>query len=584
MRRLTAWTLLVVFTLVPSAARADHVPPDAGVVPLRLGAPPTWLSEGPIRFIGNAQAGRAFSGPLGEVQPFERNGRRYLVAGSSVYGFSVVDVTNPLEPSVVSEYSSAFGCPTSAAEGVAALNSDQPVDYALGYGGWENDVSFAPDGRWVALGMDAPGRCHDPGGGGLEIVDLSDVTNPRTVHLVRNIGYAHSITIDPVRPWLAYVSTADDKDVLEIVDVRSCLGAPATDCAPTVSRAVFDPTYMPGLADPKTKEDRTADGCHDVRVRGDRLYCAAIGSTLILDVSKLVRPDKTLSGTHLTAGPDACSVLDSDPLYAPGLKVTDCTAWTKEAFAERRAKPADVKLVSVVKHDESKPADQDIEVAHQADAIADGRIMIVTDERGGGLVGPGCPGGGITFYDIRNERRPVRMALPNGAPAIFRTEHNIPSPVSLNPSCTVHYGREFADENMLVFAWYTNGTRIIRYYPDFSKSPAVVRFEEVAAIAPLGWVFDAMGVQRNPADPGEVIVYATDFTRGLDVFGVKTPRLTRARAFASSPARDSASPRVRGGQAPRQLPGTGLADPTTIGLALLTLALIGRRYFTRTRI
>ncbi len=106
----------IVFVLVPTSALANHIPPDAGVVPLRLDAPPTFLTDGPIRFVSNAQTGRAFSGPLGEVGPFQRDGRRYIVTGSSIYGFSVVDVTDPAAPTPVSEYASAFGCPTSPLE------------------------------------------------------------------------------------------------------------------------------------------------------------------------------------------------------------------------------------------------------------------------------------------------------------------------------------------------------------------------------------------------------------------------------------------------------------------------------------
>ncbi len=431
--------------------------------------------------------------------------------------------------------------------------------------------------------MDAPGRCHDPTAGGLEIVDLSDVKNPHTLHLVRNIGYAHSITIDPVRPWLAYMSTSDENDVIEIVDVKSCLGPAGTGCKPTVARAVLDPAYMSGLADPKTKEDRTTFGCHDIRVHGDRLYCAAVDSTLILDVSKMLEADGTLSGTHLTEGSDPCPVVDADPIYAPGITATDCTGWTKDVFVDRKAHPADIRLLSVVTHDASKPADQDIEIAHHADVIADGTIMIVTDERGGGLGADECPGGGISFYDIRDEHHPVRMVKPDGSPGIFRTEHNIPSLGGANPNCTVHYGREFADENLLVFSWYTNGTRIFRYVPDFSRRPAQIRFEELAAIAPIGSAFDAMGLTRNPKDATEVLVYVSDVSRGIDVFAVKTARLTRAAAFSVGGTGGSTQPKVRGTKTTRGLAGTGVTDPNTVALVLLALALAVVRWVQRLR-
>ena len=303
MRRLAILTLTICFAALPAVAHADHVPPQLGIIPGPLPAPPAILSEGPIRFVGNTPTGRSFAGTLGEVPPFTRDGKRYIVAGSSVYGFSVIDVTDPASPTVVSEYASAFGCPGSALDYVLDGGED-PVEVALGYGGWENDISWSPDGEWVVMGMDAPGRCHDPVFGGIEIVNLSDVTNPTLVHLVRNIGQSHSVTLDPARPWLAYISTSDSEDVLPIVDFKSCIGTPAATCRPSVAAAVFDWDYMPALFDKNDKEepDRTTDGCHDLRFRGTYAYCAAVGSTLILDVSKVLRTDGRLSGTRLTEG------------------------------------------------------------------------------------------------------------------------------------------------------------------------------------------------------------------------------------------------------------------------------------------
>ena len=48
---------------------------------------------------------------------------------------------------------------------------------------------------------DATGRCHDPGGGGIEIVDATQrAQSPREVHLVRFPGFTHTNTVDGKRP------------------------------------------------------------------------------------------------------------------------------------------------------------------------------------------------------------------------------------------------------------------------------------------------------------------------------------------------------------------------------------------------
>ncbi len=562
--------------LLPSVSPADHVPTTVGV-PGSVPAGASLVQGGDMRFIANAQsAGRGFAAVFGETAPIQRAGRRYILAATSTYGFSVIDITKPLAPTVVSEYASAFGCPDANVQ--AAQHGGFGVFTPTH--GFENDLSMTSDGRIVVLGMDESGRCHDAEFGGLEFIDLTDITKPRTLHLTRNVGEAHSVTVDPKRP-IAYISSSDSQDFIEMVDFRSCLGGVAAIdvCKPQVARAVLDPAFMPGLKNPSNPHrDKARSGCHDLRFRGDLAYCAAVGSTLILDVARVAGPDGKLTGRMLTAGEGACSRIPA--ARAPGVMVTDCSKWTKQMFGARHATPAAMRLVSVITHDGSKPADQDIAISHQAEAIADGRIMIITDERGGGLVNDkGCPGGGVWFYDIRDPARPVLMRTPDGGKAVYITQRNAPPPISASPSCTVHYGQEFADENLLVFAWYANGTRVVRYTPDFSKSPATVKLEEVGAWLSAGSVaIHSMGLVRNPDDPGEVVIYAADDGRGVDVLGLKTPRITRAQAFGHVSRAPTAprpgpppkrKPRVLG---VRQLPVTGTNDGAATGFALLALS------------
>lgn len=534
MKRFSAVALLMTLATVvpPTAARADHVPSAA--FPKQASLPNAPLQRsGDIRFITNLPGGRGVAAPMGENGPFTRNGRRYLSASSTVYGLHTIDVTDPTNPVEIGDYASAAGCPTQMAEYLlSGLNPANPTSFfgkifggifgALG--GWENDSSFTPDGRIAVLGMDAPGRCHDPAMGGLEFVDMTDLTNPRTLHLTRNVGEAHSVTIDPTHPWLAYISTSDGNDFIEIVDFKSCLGGVAAlaACNPVTARAVLSPDYMPGI--PRNADDPSRDpvgeGCHDIRFRGNRLYCAAINTTLIIDTSEVLDANGELTGTHLD-----CPQVDAQ--RAAGVKVTTCAAWTETAFANSGFQSVKMRAVSVIVHDTRKPATQDISISHQAEPIENGTILAVTDERGGGLgagdrdEGGECPGGGIWFYDIRDEARPRLMQTPSGAPAVFFTENT----VSLYASCTVHYGQQLPDERVLAFAWYTGGTHVMTYDIDWTTSPATFDIQEKASYTSIGgWTIQALPMQRNPHDPNEVIVYAADQDRGIDVFAVKLPR------------------------------------------------------------
>lgn len=568
--RIRGLLTLVCVLAIPALAIADHGPPVPRLPGVPVDAP---LAEtGDVRLIGNIQTlGRAgLAAPFGENGSFTRDGKKYLVVSNTTYGFAVMDVTDPLQPVVVSEYAASGGCPEAIAE-AAAASSLGPLDPAQGF---ENDTSVTPDGRIVVIGMDAGGRCHDPIEGGLEFVDLTDVTNPKTLHMTRNVGMAHSVTIDPKRPWLAYVSTSDSHDFMDIVDFRSCLGGVAQidTCRPEIARAVFDKRFWPQIA-AGNAPDPVNYGCHDIRFRGDRAYCAAVTTTLILDTSKVVGSDGRLTGTKITDG-DRCPIVDAP--RAPGVKMTDCMIWTNAQFQALKGVPVDMALVSWIKHDDSKPADENIAIAHQAEVIGDGTTMMITDERGGGYANEnGCPGGGIWFYDIRDETKPKLMKTPDGGLGVFITGFSPPPGLSSSSSCTVHYGQEFADENLLTFAWYNAGTRVLRYVLDLTTAPATISFEEVAATLPAGTMaIQALGVVRNPADPGELVMYVTDAVRGMDVIGVRTPKVTRASAFIRTGAPVNPAPKpapkpvtVRGVRTP--LPATGLGSAAPLGFAML---------------
>lgn len=561
MKRGLIVTSICIFILGIGApvASADHIPAEL-TVPEGLPIDAPVLSDGPVRHIANIQAAQSPAAPLGEAGPFERDGRQYFAASSMTYGLHIVDVTDPMAPFVVSGYAASFGC-----NGVAAAMGSRAAFGLLS--GWENDQSVTPDGRFAVIGADSDGRCHDPREGGMELVDLTDLENPRTLHLTRNVGEAHSITIDPSRPWLVWLSTSDGADFIEVIDISSCDGgvADVEACRPEVARIPFTRDEFPGLPG-DADSDSVGDGCHDIRFSGPFLYCAAIGDTLIFDTSDILDGKGRLTGTLLTEGEHACPVFEAT-LTDPGVMVTDCMGWTEEAWAQRGGEGARVELLSVIEHGSGGPTEA-ISIAHQAEPTRDGKIMFVTDERGGGLLNEsGCPGGGVTFYDIRDKRNPVRMQQPDGSPAIWRTPTNLPGTAHM--SCTIHYGEQVGDENLMVFAWYLNGVRMVRYTPDFTTTPATVTFEEVGAYLAAGSsAIQAKPIMRNPAAPDEIIIYSADLTRGLDVMGFTVPRLD------VDPPSAPTGTKVLG----KRLAATGVADTTTIVLLLGVIAtFIARR-------
>jgi hypothetical protein len=234
---------------------------------------------------------------------------------------------------------------------------------------------------------------------------------------------------------------------------------------------------------------------------------------------------------------------------------------------------APLQLISIAQHagrGTKKPPNQDIQIAHQTEAVDGGKLMLVTDERGGGLnavgsdgVGPegqvpACPGGGITFYNITDEKHPRRMQFADGSPAIFITKNFVQTAAN----CTVHYGTQFADEHLLVFAWYTQGTHVLRFTPDYPKN--TIAIEEVATYIPTAAsTWTSKVVMRNPAQPDELMIFTTDLARGFDVLAVNVPR--------EQPAAPKKPPTVLHRRFSR-LADTGGEDAATLPLIMLSVA------------
>jgi hypothetical protein len=188
----------------------------------------------------------------------------------------------------------------------------------------------------------------------------------------------------------------------------------------------------------------------------------------------------------------------------------------------------DIRLLTRIRHPgvnlaEDAPPTEGIQISHQATPLAGGKIVIVSDERGGGLNAPPgeCPGGGLWFYDVRNSAHPSVARTPEGGKAIF-----LPTPDDVvqteGANCTAHVFHPWARETgMITEAWYSSGTQVFRYAIDLSTQPATVTFSDRQAYVPAGastWtsrVYD----ETTGADGSRTLFFvATDISRGFDFF------------------------------------------------------------------
>ena len=194
-------------------------------------------------------------------------------------------------------------------------------------------------------------------------------------------GGAHNATLSPDGTWLGISNCCSDW-AIDVVDLRGdptlryrVIDASKADATRCPAGAAFTCVTM------SKPDGSSASGLwrpHDVHFSARRqdIYVAAINSTWIVDVSKIlsgkVRPIAFIS-----------NFTESNDIMNP----------------------------------------HNIEISHQADVTKDGKVLVVSDERGGGLsntecnTGPGGVIGGLHFFALApvsasRRRRPHRRRTP----------------------------------------------------------------------------------------------------------------------------------------------------------------------------
>jgi hypothetical protein len=589
--------------VLTTPAAADHVVTNAAT-PTGYPADEPAASSGDWKFLGNFSMGPAAMQELGtDVELFTRDGKTHAIVGSMTLGFRLFrydDVS--AAPAALGDYASAFPCTLFGPATIIQnkVENDRDVSDTASIAGWQNDVAVSGDGMIAGIATDADGRCHDSAGGGVELADISNLARPHLFHLTRHFGESHTLTIDDQR-GLVYVSSSDTQlNAIDIVDFRSCV-PPATDltrflaCRPVVARYQFpvahganvpgqfkDPRYPDGLT--AGTADKGNNGCHDITVQGNFLYCAAINATVIFDISGLIQ-NGVLTGTHLTDAvmvaahkdptavgvPTHCPVRDGTPGMGRPASVTDCEVWGRptsgdqnsryagDDFMRANLRNAGMFPLAVISHGgttTTKPPTEDVSISHESDPTEDGTILMITDERGGGLTnacGPGSRGGGgAWFYDIRDKANPKLLKQPDGSNAVFISDR-----VPMAGNCTIHVIQQIPGRSVIVAAWYIEGTHVFSFAPDLDAG--TVSFNELghyipAGTAPETWTSYPIGV-----DDGRLTIQTGDMTRGSDIlsFLLDPPGTTTAPSGGGQPQ--------PGGPQPQPQPGAQQPTPPTEG-------------------
>jgi hypothetical protein len=412
---------------------------------------------------------------------------------------------------------------------------------------------------------DSRGRCHDSPEfgvetqprGGLELVDVTDVTKPKEIGLTGHIGESHTVNVDPRRPHIAYSVTSDSVSVdstgkranenpassqrfnldgFEVVDMSSCMyfppGTSINDkrlaCRPQVYRYRW-PSAEIALG--HTNKDAIY-GCHELEVYpNDRLTCGSGAALIVLDMSGAFdrRGTKTMLDDKPRGTPLPCTVRGSlsNPPFNTGALVTDCVDGTGEGtedltipnwLASGAPSLEGVSYLGSVHHQGRNagayPSTEDVDFNHEAELTASGRYLLATDERGGGVTPPGAtctPGvdnvegnGGVHAYDVSK----LQTTMPgsaeeawepyarqsDGSKAIYRAQVRTKPQATV---CTAHVMHQIPGQNRIFMAWYSQGTQVI----DFTENRnGTLDFKEAGWFLPSNtnqWVSAIFKVQQN---------------------------------------------------------------------------------------
>ena len=260
-----------------------------------------------------------------------------------------------------------------------------------------------------------------------------------------------------------------------------------------------------------------------------------------------------------------CRVRDSSssPPFFTAAKVTDCVDGTGQGTndldvpswlaAGRPGELLGVRYLGSVHHMgrgaggtiTTYDSTQDIDFNHETEYSQSRRLLIATDERGGGVSPPGatCPttpadnpqgNGGVHFY--RSDRfftngPPATAERPGasyaqkagGGKAIYR------APVRTQPqasTCTAHVFQQVPGQNRIFMGWYSQGTQVVDFV---ENNDGTLELKEAGYFIPANanqWVSHVFKTQKNPNGTFTYWGVAADFALGAGRNAVEVYKVT----------------------------------------------------------
>jgi hypothetical protein len=480
-----AATVILAVGLLPGAAAAEDPDPRIG-----LGA--GWLDAqtaiSNLEHVGHADRPPGFFDPANPgsfsllTSDLAFRGNHAFVG--SFHGFNIVDISRPTAPTVVT----SVVCPGG--------QGDMSVHGNLLFMSVEESRARVDCGTSPTTGTRFQG---------VRIFDVGDVANPVQVAAVQTCrgSHTHSVVTDPDDPDYVYVYVSGTAGPRPASTMAGCNNNPATGENP--SRWRIEVIKVP-LADPAA-----AAIVNEVRLFVDPATGAINGLQ-----------NAPPAPTHPSGGPwspspvtDACHDITAFP--AIGLAAGACEGNGILIDISDAANPVRIHEVT----------DPNFAYWHSATFNNDGTKVIFTDEWGGGTAArcretDESTWGSDAIFDIVDRQMQ------------FRSYYKLAAPQTVQENCVSHNASivPVPGRDILAQAWYQGGISLIDFTD--SANPREIGFFDRGPVSATSLVLG--GFWSSYWYNGHI--YASELSRGFDVFGLKaSEHLTAAEVAAAGEVR-----------------------------------------------
>ena len=403
----------------------------------------------------------------------------------------------------------------------------------------------------------ADGSTHDYAfvgtmGGGTRIFDITDPAHPTEAGRYTDPGYQNDVAVRGDLLVLGFDSLGISGATSDCLRSKEAGTAGVTKAGIDIVRLTFDAqkaTFTTSLMGCYLSS-RGSAGAHTTTIHPSGQWISVNTSSVGLEVVDIrsgapvlaqYLPDAIVDDAH-----DVSFSRDGKTLYSAGLDSTRVVDITNVLGGRV---PTVIATIPNAPSAAQGADGQTIQLSHQSDTSSDGRILVVTDEAGGGITetrcneGPSGKIGAAHFWSLDNLAAPRKLGswlYPNPGLLVDPLEPALASIGRLERGCTIHVFRNGGNGSagpgaiaagydgvsslparQLVTAHYGAGTWWLDFSGPSRSDDGVAEDSRSTWGNTLGW--NVMpGAETWSAKEYKGYIYTGDMTRGFDVFSFTT--------------------------------------------------------------